>query len=427
MKNNPLKKTFLLCFLFIASGVAYADKKTDIIPTEEVIEIPGWLEFIDTLKYLPNEVLQQLPPDRRQDPQLKQEVARLILSAIASSSIASVGGDTNQPEFLPAIGHVLNIGQPNADTIYRSAEIDAKGIYKISGSQGSYRLVTISQSVKRKNDSAVPRVIDHNVNALTKDDDGNVEVILSTKRPRNYQGDWWPLDPKTSSLMMRMVSADWKNEVEPKLAIERLDHHESSPRHSAKYLEQRLRQLPHAIRFISNLFAGHVHKARSKGLINTLKMVDLSQMGGLDGQYYYEGVYDLKDDEALFIETTVPKQCLYSSLILTNELYETTDWYNHHSSLNDSQSKLDTDGLLRVVVSKQDPLISNWLDTAGHPIGMVQGRWTGCSEQPVPNVNVVKFSELQSLLPVSTPRLTVEQRKAIITERRQLLQRKSKW
>jgi hypothetical protein len=55
----------------------------------------------------------------------------------------------------------------------------------------------------------------------------------------------------------------------------------------------------------------------------------------------------LHDDEALIVESTIPTNCLYRSLILTNELYETTDWY---------------------------PGVPNWLDTAGYPQGVVQGR-----------------------------------------------------
>ena len=46
---------------------------------------------------------------------------------------------------------------------------------------------------------------------------------------------------------------------------------------------------------------------RAEGYVNKLKEVDFSQMGGLTGQLYYEGVYELKDDEALIVETKLPE------------------------------------------------------------------------------------------------------------------------
>src|SRR5258708_14357375 len=99
-----------------------------------------------------------------------------------------------------------------------------------------------------------------------------------------------------------------------------------SPR--AADLEQRLRRLPGATAFMAMLFVDHVEALRQQGYINKLKVLDVSQMGGLTGQFYYEGAYDLQDDEALIVESTIPANCLYRSVVLTNEIYETTDWYN---------------------------------------------------------------------------------------------------
>jgi hypothetical protein len=117
-------------------------------------------------------------------------------------------------------------------------------------------------------------------------------------------------------------------------------------------------------------------------------------------QSYYEGAYDLNDDEALYFEVAIPKQCGYWSLILTNEIYETTDWYNNQSSLNGAQAVLGCDRVFRAVISARDPGVHNWLDTAGNARGAVQGRWLDCDERPLPNMRKVKFSELGNLLPL---------------------------
>src|SRR3546814_10216248 len=93
----------------------------------------------------------------------------------------------------------------------------------------------------------------------------------------------------------------------------------------------------------------------------------------------------------LFRSSKVPAKCGYASLILTNDIYETTDWYNNLSSLNGSQVHIAKDGMLRIVVSAKDPGVPNWLDTAGYPSGAVQGRWTDCDSQPMPTVRKVTF------------------------------------
>src|SRR3546814_8684388 len=85
--------------------------------------------------------------------------------------------------------------------------------------------------------------------------------------------------------------------------------------------------------------------------INKLRVFDVSNGSALVGQFYYEGAYELTPDEALIIESKVPAKCGYSSLILTNDIYETTDWYNNLSSLNGSQVHIAKDGMLRIVVS----------------------------------------------------------------------------
>src|SRR3546814_5905585 len=116
-------------------------------------------------------------------------------------------------------------------------------------------------------------------------------------------------------------------------------------------------------------------------------------MTGLVGQFYYEGAYQLAPDEALLVEAKVPETCGYWSLILTDDVYETTDWVNNHSSLNDAQARVDKDGLFRAVISAQDPGVPNWLDTAGNASGAVQGRWLRSEEHT---------SELQSLMRILT-------------------------
>ncbi|MCW1402388.1 hypothetical protein OKA06_08635 [Novosphingobium sp. MW5] len=379
--------------------------------------VPGWNELIGKLSDLPDRMLARLPEAMRRDPQVQQEVARLALESLSSQSLDAIGGDVNAPEFLPTIGYLFNVGQPNADTIYRSARVDGAGTYRLRGKAGSLNQAIISQIVPRNAETGKGRGhID--LSKLKLDKHGRFDVLLSPVKPKGHRGDWWELRPQASRLMIRMVSADWAKEQAPTLSIERLDKPAARPRRPAADLEARLRALPGMVDMMALMFVDHVEKLRAEGYVNKVKTFDITSAGGLAGQFYYEGAYDLAEDEALIVESAVPKTCRYRSLILTNELYETTDWYNNHSSLNHAQAAPDSDGRLRIVVSGKDPGVPNWLDTAGHAKGLIQGRWMECDSQPVPMVTKVKLGEVRSHLPADTGTVTPEQRQAIIRERR---------
>jgi hypothetical protein len=394
--------------------------------------IAGWEEFVESLRTLPARMLAKLPEAQRHDPQVQQEVGRLALEALTSSALGVLAGDPDHPCGVPQIGQVLNVGQPNADTVYRIARISSDGAYRLRGVRGSLRMFNASQSPPSPGEAGFTpgkglARTSHDFNTLQLDPNGRFDVILSREPPRAHSGDWWPLDAGTNKLLIRMVSADWQRERSPTLSIERVDIPVTRPRPAGAGLEARLRSLPVATEFIALLFVDRVETLRREGYINALKVVDMSGIGGLTGQFYYEGTYDLADSEALIIESNVPNQCRYRSLILTNSLYETIDWYNNHSSLNDAQSHPDADGLLRFVVCGKDPGVPNWLDTAGHSRGLIQGRWFDVDSRPLPTLRKVSLAQLRSHLPPDTPTVSADAREQLIRERRRALQERPLW
>jgi hypothetical protein len=389
--------------------------------------IPGWSELVEHLRTLPDRMLARLPEEQRRDPQVRQEIARLALEALTSTAIDTIGGDNDFPAFLPALGQVLNVGQPNADTIYRTARISPDGVYRLRGQRGSLNQAKLGQVVPRNAETGAGRA--HlDLDTLAIDTEGRFDVLISRDRPAGHTGDWWQLRPAANRLLLRLVSCDWAAERSPTLSIERVDRPMRRARVPAVELERKLRALPQGIDGLALSFIDHVDKLRQEGYVNSrFKEFDVSMNGGLVGQFYYETVYELADDEALIIESPVPERCPYRSLILTNEIYETTDWYNNHSSLNGAQSLPDEDGVLRFVVCSKDPGVRNWLDTAGYPTGIVQGRWTDCDSQPIPTVRKVALADVLHCLPRETARVTPAQRDLIMRERRAALMQRPLW
>lgn len=383
--------------------------------------VEGWDELLDSLRDLPDRMLAKLPEHMRSDPQIRAEIGRIALAALTSSSLEALGGDPMAPTFLPSIGQVLDIGQPNADTVYRTASVDSTEDYRISGQAGTITLAVIAQVVPGSNTR--PHL---DLSTLTVDDKGRFSVLVSAQRPDDYEGDFWQLEPGTRRLMMRLVSSDWAGEVQPVVTIERVSGPMGRPRSSAADLTARLKALPGETGFIASLFVDRVEKLAAEGYVNRFRTM-VPPMGALESQFYYDGVFDLKDDEALIVESDVPANCRYRSLILTNGLYETIDWTNNHSSLNAAQAAPDSDGRLRIVVSAKDPGVRNWLDTAGYTRGIIQGRWTGCDSQPVPTLTKVKLAQVRQALPDDVATVTPEERDALVRERSRAYQARALW
>jgi hypothetical protein len=385
--------------------------------------IAGWDSFIGSLRDLAPAALAKLTPQQRQDPQIRQEVGRLLLEALAARSLDAIAADADHPQFLPSLNPTLNVFQPNSDTIYKNAKISGTGVYRVRGTRGTVRLAPLGQF-----GGGGPALGYIDLNSLPVDSKGQFDLLVSAERPAGATGQWWKLDPRATALMLRQVSSDWGKEQDPSITIERLDRPVSKPRPAAQDLQQRLEGLGQETSRTALAFIDHVSTLRREGYENRLKEFDvISNLGGLTGQFYYEGAYALKADEALILETKVPDKCAYYSTILTNDIFETTDWVNNHSSLNDAQSRVDADGVLRIVISATDPGVINWLDTAGYPKGVIQGRWTQCAAQPIPTLKLVKTRDVLRTLPATTARISLPEREKLMRERRSQFLLRRQW
>ena len=105
--------------------------------------IAGWDELVEALRVLPETALAKLPERLRGDRQTQQELGRRALASLAYAILETVGGDGDYPVWLPGTGQVLNIGQPNADSLYKMASLTPGGTYRIRGRLGNTRLATI--------------------------------------------------------------------------------------------------------------------------------------------------------------------------------------------------------------------------------------------------------------------------------------------
>lgn len=392
-------------------------------------DLISWEEFVDQLRPLGQRMMDRLPERLRKDPHVVQESHRLLMSGLMRGITDAIIGDRAHPIFVPELNVAQNIFQPNADTIYKTAMIDGAGRYRLKGDRGTVAMFVMAQlgpdTIRTGKHS--PALATHDFHALKLDENGQFDVIVSRTRPDGHDGDWWELHPNAEKFMLRIVGCRWGEEREPRFGIDRLDVDPSKGRLSAADLSARLAEIPGIAANCALAFPNKVEQIRDAGHINSLNVVDFANMSGLQRQSYYEGAYELAEDEALITEVRIPDDVAYWSLILTNELYETTDWYNNQSSLNMAQAHVDADGFFRAVISAGDPGVANWLDTSGYPRGAIQGRWFDTDERPTPSIRKVKLSQVQSELPAGTAMVTPAQRDAAIRERRIKAQMRTIW
>lgn len=268
---------------------------TNSSDTQTEVSIPVWNAYLDSLRDLAPKMLNKLSPEMRNDPQIQMEVVRLMLSSVAASGLEAIGGNGDHPVFLPSLNEVITIFQPNADTLYKKAQITPGGSYRLRGRVGSLRIAKIGAMCPPGPNGEIRASAYFDLNTLATDKDGQFDVLLSPTRPVGYSGDWWQLDPHANTVLLRQVAYDWAKERDPVISIERIDAPITRPRPSAAELEQRYRQLIGTTSGSALLLIDHTVQLKQEGFVNKFKIWDVvANHGGLFGQFYYECVYDLK-------------------------------------------------------------------------------------------------------------------------------------
>jgi hypothetical protein len=112
----------------------------------------------------------------------------------------------------------------------------------------------------------------------------------------------------------------------------------------------------------------------------------------------------------------------YQAIQIGSRWYISTDYEHHQTSLTRAQSHADPDGFLRYVVSEHNPGVANWLETTGHPQGLMMLRWQRVARdltaEDGPTVEVVAFDDVAKHLPHhESNRVTPEEYTARIAAR----------
>ncbi|MDP6979554.1 MAG: DUF1214 domain-containing protein [Myxococcota bacterium] len=355
-----------------------------------ILDGTSWAEFCDTLKRAGEVVLRDTSP---MDAFERAEGFRYLsrLTRVALESYIEFA-DPEFPVLRRPAHETVKIGADNPDNYYQSAAISGAHEYVIRGTRNTVHYLGMGTYVGnygsggRMGQSGYVEGVD-----LAYDENGRFEILLSCNEPAS--GNWLPMEPDTSSLIVRQTFQDRATEKIADLTVERVGGEGALPI-TAAHVDEGLAAAAAYVRGTANLFTDWTESFAKHP--NELRLLDPNIASAAHGDpniCYYHGYWELDEGEALVIETT-PPECDYWNFQLNNYWMESLDYRYHAIDVNHHGARREDDGRVVIVVAPDDPGRGNWIDTAGHLRGTMCLRWIRADHHPKPECRVVKASTL---------------------------------
>ncbi len=320
-----------------------------------------------------------------------------LAGSIRSSLQMAFDYDLEHPVLINPTHQYARQGLDNPDAIYFNAYLAPDASYLVSGVRGgsadlSFQIMDGSYSA----DGAPGTLAAFDDRELEIAEDGSFEWCFGPELGLK----------KGSTLIIREVFDDWNREERGQLRLQRLDTAGRSrgPLDTERVAKKYGVAAKILVGRIKTWFA-FPEWFTYKEPVNTLT-VPRTTPGGLASQLSSIGHYDLAEDpeiERAMIVTVPVSECAYQAIQIGSRWYVSTDYEHHQTSLTKAQSQADPDGKFRYVISERNPGVANWLETCGHPQGVMMLRWQRVSRQlgaeDGPSVEVVAFDQLAHRLP----------------------------
>lgn len=386
---------------------------------------PGILPYLEDLEGAVENLAQTWHPD---DPSYRADLYRQTMTSLSFAYFMYFHADAEHPDWGPLWNPVYTL-QPNPDDIYVFSPIRGDLTYRVSGNRGTCKILSFTtQAVMSGTVDQMPANKAH-----TDYDDIDLglslgedfEVIFSAERPVGYTGKWAKVDPQAGAMYLRYRMYDWANETDPVLSIECLDPVSPKPRLTPEQIIDRISEMAKFPKRKTNLYFPMQNGVMERVGWNVFEPIRMP--GALMKQVYWPANFQFDPDEALIVETEIPKRATYWNIQLNDPFFNALEYVYRLSSTNGAMAKLSSDGKFRAVISLDDPGVPNWLDPAGYTEGGIYGRWYDCDSEPVPTIKRVKLTELRGHLPADTPAVTPEQRAEELRTRVRACQRRRRW
>lgn len=316
------------------------------------------------------------------------EGLQYLAGCIAACTHLAFDYDRDHPFLQSGTGPFTKMGLDNPDTLYFGTRVHADHDYVVTGRRGTTTDLSFQLLGGEYTDDNVPA-------SQAAFDDRELEIAP------DGSFEWRVRPTSNGQLVMREVYADWGAQ-RGTLAIARLDTAGTGPPPLTRQLiekryatagKQLVQRVKTWLQFPQWFYLDIP--------VNTMVPPRLTP-GGLATQYSSVGHFDLQPDQALII--TIPaSDAPYLGFQLGSLWYISLDYINHQTSLNNTQAQPDPDGMVRIVVSNQNPGVTNWVETLDHRRGFLQFRWQRVSRQLTdadgPTVELVDIDAVPAKLP----------------------------
>jgi hypothetical protein len=350
----------------------------------------SWAEFCDTLKAAGSAIA---GPGSPKDPLDQAEGYRYLSRLIRAGLEAFVEyADPKAPVLRRMIHETAKIGADNPDNRYLNAAISGQYEYRLQGTRGTVHFLEFStQSGNYGEGGGLPLTGRVDSTDLAIEKDGSFEILMSCeKRP----GNWLPMEPATSMLIVRQTFLDKLRETPCELTIERVGGDGLPTALGSEQMERGLRMTANLVIGVPLLFGRWVRGfRRHTNQLPRMKPQMSTAAGGDPEIAYYHSYWTLEPEEALVIDF-VPPDCEYWNFQLNNHWMESLDYRYYTIHVNKHTAVYAEDGSVRIVVAHRDPGLPNWISTAGHACGTMCLRWVKAEACPEPRTSVVGLSSL---------------------------------
>ena len=356
--------------------------------------------------------------------ELQAQAMKYVLGLTSGGILQALQlSDPAMPRLVRSPDSEAKWGAENVDNQYLWCRVAPEHQYRITGNKNNVfeaLLETKDGYMQIGDDQVFETVL---LSEIESEPDGRFEILLAAKKPTDYRGNFMHMPPGTRYWCVRQYFADWEVEIPARFEISRIGGEgvapaPLTPARMAELLDEAglwtLQSTKFWQEWIDQLRRDHV-KGRLLGPVPFV--------GGARDIVYGNDWWSLDRDEAMIVDFEVP-DARYWQIQLCDVWFRTMDWATRQTGLNHSQSFVHPDGRARFVIAHQDPGVQNWIDTSGHPEGMIQYRYIWTKTKPAPRIKVVPFNDVRAALPKDTPAYSADARRRALAIRHRHLQRR---